>query len=63
MSVPVSAGASFEAGNPVPLFDTKSGAHVYAVDPSGERFLILSPSQVVALPLTILLDWTARLGK
>jgi Tol biopolymer transport system component len=62
MSAPVSAGASFEAGNPVPLFDTKSGAHVYAVDPSGERFLILSPSQVVAPPLTILLDWTARLA-
>ncbi|MFN2386806.1 MAG: serine/threonine-protein kinase [Thermoanaerobaculia bacterium] len=32
MAAPVSAGESFEAGSPAPLFDTKSGAHFFAVE-------------------------------
>ena len=63
MAAPVSAGASFEAGTPVVLFDTKSGAHVFAPDASGERFLILAPTGKDAPPMTVLLDWTARLEK
>jgi len=63
MAVPVSAGASFEAGTPVALFDTKSGAHVFAVDPSGQRFLILAPLGKSAPPMTVMLDWTAGLPK
>ena len=63
MAAPVSAGASFEAGTPVALFDTKSGAHVYAVDVSGERFLILAPTGKEAPPMTVLLDWPSRLEK
>jgi len=62
MSVPVSAGASFEAGAPAVLFDTKSGAHVYAVEPTGERFLILAPTGRTAPPLTVLLHGTAKLS-
>jgi len=63
MAVPVSAGESFEAGTPVVLFDTKSGAHVFAPDASGERFLVLAPTGKEAPPMTVLLDWTARLEK
>jgi hypothetical protein len=63
MAASVSASVSFEAGTPVPLFDTKSGAHVFAVDPSGARFLILAPSGKSAPPMTVLLDWTSRLAK
>jgi len=63
MAVPVSAGVSFEAGTPVALFDTKSGAHVFAVDLSGQRFLILAPSGKSAPPMTVMLDWTAGLAK
>ena len=63
MAAPVSAGESFEAGTPIVLFDTKSGAHVFAPDASGERFLILAPTGKEAPPMTVLLDWTSRLEK
>ena len=62
MAVPVSAGASFEAGAPVTLFDTKSASHVYAVDAAGERFLAFAPTGKTAPPLTVLLDSTAGLA-
>ncbi len=63
MAVPVSTSVPFEAGSPVPLFDTKGGAHVFAVDPSGQRFLILAPSGKSAPPMTVMLGWTAGIPK
>ena len=61
VAVPISVGASFEAGVPVVLFETNTGAHVFAVDPSGQRFLILAPLRKSAPPLTVMLDWAAGL--
>jgi hypothetical protein len=63
VAVPISVGASFEAGVPVALFEANTGAHVFAVDPSGQRFLILAPLGKSAPPMTVLLDWTQGLPK
>ncbi len=63
VAVPITVGASFEAGVPVVLFEANTGAHVFAVDPSGQRFLILAPLGKSAPPMTVMLDWTAELEK
>jgi len=64
MAVPLSGGASFEAGVPVALFDATRRSHGYAPDASGQRFFILAPvGETAPSPLTVVLDWTAGLKK
>jgi eukaryotic-like serine/threonine-protein kinase len=71
MSVPVSAGESFEAGSPVALFQTHRRQPVSAQDmfsydatADGQRFIIATkPEDLSPAPLSILLNWTSELEK
>jgi Tol biopolymer transport system component len=72
MAVAIKAGASFEAGTPEPLFQTRIYgltvssyyAQQYDVTPDGQRFLMnVDTSDVNAAPLTVVLNWTAGLKK
>ena len=72
MAVPVEAGATFEAGRPEALFQTRtfglapSGSYSqqYDVTLDGQRFLINTDvSDVTAAPITVVLDWTAAIQK
>ena len=70
MAAPVTAtGATFEAGTPVALFQTRiygGGAQngvgrQYDVAPDG-RFLINTVLDDAAAPITLLLNWTGAVG-
>ncbi len=71
MAVAVTAGASFEAGPPVALFQTHrrqpvSSQDVFSYDVSadGQRFLIITKSEESnAAPLSILLNWASEMEK
>ena len=68
MAVEIRAGATFEAGAPRPLFQTRYNraddallARSYAVSADGQRFLINSAVDQAALaPLTVWLHWTVQ---
>jgi Tol biopolymer transport system component len=71
-SVAVRAGATFEAGTPEALFQTRSAglapsttfSQQYDVTRDGQRFLLnVDTSEVNAVPITVVLDWTAALQK
>jgi Tol biopolymer transport system component/DNA-binding winged helix-turn-helix (wHTH) protein len=65
MAVPIRAGGSFDAGSPQPLFQTRAWKfttnHVYAAARDGQRFLVnaMPEKSGNALPLTVVLNWTA----
>jgi Tol biopolymer transport system component len=65
MSVPVKTGEVFEAGAPMPLFETQIRAAPawpqYDVSSDGQRFLINTMTEAAAErePITLVLDWTA----
>jgi hypothetical protein len=65
MAVEVEAGETFTAGTPRVLFDVvlgRGGERHYTVAPDGQRFLAVTPLvSDPALPLTVVLNWTARL--
>jgi eukaryotic-like serine/threonine-protein kinase len=65
MSVPISAGASFEAGQPDALFETKLRfPSSWDVSPDGQRFLLNREIREGAPnPLTVVLNWTEGLQK
>lgn len=69
MAVAVKAGATFEAGTPTPLFQTRiHGARYalfqYVVANDGKRFLVNSlPREDAAAPMKLLTDWTSQLKK
>jgi eukaryotic-like serine/threonine-protein kinase len=69
MAVPVNAGASLEVGSAMPLFnDTFSTLSFfnreYDVSANGQRFIVLaSPADTRNTPLTVVVNWTARLKK
>jgi eukaryotic-like serine/threonine-protein kinase len=71
MAVTVTAGASFEAGSPVALFQTHrrqpvSASDVFSYDVSGDgqRFLIATKvDEANAAPLSILLNWASDMEK
>ena len=72
MSVAVRAGATFEAGTPETLFQTRTYglppattySQQYDVTPDGQRFLLnVDVSEVNAVPITVMLDWTAAIQK
>jgi Tol biopolymer transport system component len=69
------AGATFEYGDPVELFDSgyvnvghPSNYHTYAVSADGQRFLIPRPentggAETASAPITVVMNWTAGLKK
>ncbi|MBZ5722352.1 MAG: protein kinase [Acidobacteriia bacterium] len=71
MAVPVSAGASFEAGTAVALFQTHrrqpmSSQDLFSYDVSGDgqKFLVATKlDEPSAAPLSVLLNWTAEIEK
>jgi Tol biopolymer transport system component len=71
MAAAVTAGASFEAGSPVALFQTHrrqpvSASDVFSYDVSGDgqRFLIITKvDETTAAPLSILLNWASEMEK
>jgi eukaryotic-like serine/threonine-protein kinase len=72
MSVTVKAGTTFEAGTPEPLFQTRIYglapsvyySQQYDVTPDAQRFLLnVDAADVIAAPLTVVLDWTAAVQK
>jgi len=71
MAAPVTTGANFDAGTPVALFQTNPRQPVplfdlfaYDVTREGQRFLILTQlKQAETAPMSIVLNWTAKLNK
>ena len=71
MSAPVTEGANFDVGAPVPLFQANPRETVgtseqlfYDVSRDGQRFLINTEvMEVEVKPMTVVLNWAARLNK
>lgn len=68
VSVAVKADSKFEAGVPQPLFDVTLArvprGDDYAVSNDGQRFLFISRgTDSVSLPITVVLNWSAGIGK
>jgi Tol biopolymer transport system component len=68
MRVPVSTGASFDAGVPEPLFTVGLAQltvrNRYRVAADGQRFLAVLPAgQGQGAPMTVVLGWDAALGR
>jgi len=61
MAAPVQTGATFEAGAPQPLFQTRAAAGFtrYDVTGDGKRFLVNTPEETASAPATVVLNWTA----
>jgi Tol biopolymer transport system component len=71
MSTPVTQGANFDAGAPVPLFQANPREPVgtseqlfYDVSKDGQRFLINTEVREAEVePMTVVLNWAAKLNK
>jgi serine/threonine protein kinase len=71
MAAPVKTGAHFDAGTPVPLFQSTprqpvlvDDLFVYDVSRDGQRFLINTHvKQAESAPLSVILNWPAMLDK
>ena len=71
MAAPVTTGATFGAGAPVALFQatprqpvSSTDLFVYDVSRDGQRFLINTPvKQAESQPMSIILNWPAKLNK
>jgi len=71
MAAPVTIGTNFDAGTPVALFQTTPRQPVstndqfaYDVSRDGQRFLIITEGrQAENAPMSIVLNWTAKLNK
>ena len=71
MTVPVTVGVNFDAGRPVALFQatprqpiSNFDLFVYDVSRDGQRFLINTRvKQAESAPMTVVLNWTAKLNK
>jgi hypothetical protein len=66
MAVAVTGEDSFRAGVPKALFQTREvvGRYRYAVTADGQRFLVNTPLEEANIaPITVVLNWTADLGK
>jgi Tol biopolymer transport system component len=66
MAVPVETGATFIAGTPVELFQTRFAAITvrghYRPTLDGQRFLVLAPlAREAEQPASVVLNWTAAL--
>ena len=68
VAVPVQAGATFSAGDPVTLFQTRFATSIvrgrYRPTPDGQRFLVLaSLARDVEQPAAVVLNWAAALRR
>ena len=63
---PLGAGATFQAGVPQPLFETRINGPFarFAVTANGQRFLVPTPvSEAIASPATVVMNWTAGIKR
>ena len=71
MAAPVTIGAHFDAGTPIALFQAAPlqpfalpDQFIYDVSRDGQRFLIITPvKQAETAPMSVVLNWTAKLNK
>jgi eukaryotic-like serine/threonine-protein kinase len=71
MAIPVTAGANFDSGTPVALFQATAwqpvssrDLFVYDVSRDGQRFLINTQvRQAETAPMSVVLNWTATLNR
>jgi hypothetical protein len=73
MAVPIDATGEFNSGAPKALFSVHLGmlavsfnntGQVYAATKDGQRFLVNArPQQSAAVPLSVVLNWTATIQK
>ncbi len=70
MAVPVKTGANFDAGTPVALFQANpremfatSEIFSYDVSKDGQRFLINTQLRTATTPMSVVLNWAAKLSK
>jgi hypothetical protein len=68
IAVPVQTGATFVAGTPVALFETRFAAVTvrgrYRPAPDGQRFLVLGPlAREAEQPAAVVLNWTSALPR
>ena len=66
MAVAIEKGATFTAGTPQPLFQTRFAATnargLYRPAPDGQRFLVLAPlGRESIAPATVILNWTSAI--
>jgi len=67
---PVTIGSNFDAGTPIALFQANPREMVgtseqfsYDVSRDGQKFLINTQLKTALTPMSIVLNWTAKLGK
>jgi Tol biopolymer transport system component len=70
MAAPVATGANFDAGTPVALFQANPRELVatseqlsYDVTPDGQKFLINSQLKTAMTPMSVVMNWSAKVGK
>lgn len=70
MAVPVKTGADFDAGTPAALFQANpremfatSEIFAYDVSKDGQRFLINTQTKTAMAPMSVVLNWAAKLNK
>ncbi len=66
MAVEVSGtGSTFQAGTPHPLFDidSKGQGSIQAIAPNAQRFLLTVAPGASSVPVTIVMNWDAEMGK
>ena len=69
MAAPVKTGTNFDAGAPVPLFQANPREMVatselfsYDVSNDGQKFLINTQLKTEAMPMSVILNWNAKLN-
>lgn len=70
MALPVKAGTNFDAGTPIALFQANpremfatSEIFSYDVSKDGQRFLINTQLKTAMTPMSVVLNWAAKLSK
>jgi serine/threonine protein kinase/Tol biopolymer transport system component len=70
MAAPVTTGAKFDAGTPVALFQANPREMVatseqfsYDVSKDGQKFLINTQLKTAMTPMSVVVNWAAKLGK
>jgi Tol biopolymer transport system component len=64
VSVPITPGASLQAGTGAPLFQLETGIRNFDVSPDGTRFLVSTPlEKSPESPIRVILNWDAALRK
>ncbi|HEY3172568.1 MAG TPA: protein kinase [Thermoanaerobaculia bacterium] len=64
MAVPVTPGASLQAGPATPLFRVETGVRTFDVSPDGSRFLVTTPlEKSPESPIRVILNWNSVLKK